>query len=313
VRTLLLAGLLFSPLADAQLSRQIEAIAARAHGRVGVACSVPGAPLDCNVNATEGLPMQSVYKFPIAIAVLHAIETGKFSLATRVEFRPSDLIAPDQGSPLRDAHPHAGVSVPVEELLRLAVSESDGVASDILLRTLGGAPVADAYIRSLGVPGIHIVDTEKTLGRVDRAQYRNDAQAQSLVALLRLVADHSPLTPQHTALLLGWMTESDTGPHRIKGLLPTGTVVAHKTGTSGSASLVSNVTNDCGLVTLPDGRRLAIAVLVADAHVPQPAREAVIAEIAAAIWQAAGQTSHIASHIGDAGSARNVTPGRKTQ
>ncbi len=288
--SVLLAGLLFSPLAHAQLGRQIEAIAAGAHGRVGVACSLPGTPLDCNVNATEGLPMQSVYKFPIAIAALHAVESGQFSLATKVEFRPSDLIAPDQGSPLRDAHPHAGVSVPVEELLRLAVEESDGVASDLLLRTLGGAPVADAYIRSLGIPDVHILDTEKTLGREARAQYRNNAQAQSLVALLRLVADHSPLTPQHTALLLGWMTESDTGPHRIKGLLPPGTIVAHKTGTSGSASLVSNVTNDCGLITLPDGRRLSIAVLVADSHVPQPVREAIIAQITQAVWEAAGKS-----------------------
>jgi beta-lactamase class A len=281
---MLTAVVICSP-AQAQLSAQIRAIAARAHGRVGVACSLPGTPLDCNVNASLGLPMQSVYKLPIAMAVLHTIETGRLSLMTKVPFREADLIAPDQGSPLQQAHPHGGVSVPVDELLRLAVSESDGVASDLLLRTLGGPPVADAYIRGLGISGIHIVDTEQTLGRVLQTQYRNAAEAQSLVALLRMLADRSPLNPQHTALLLGWMTASDTGPHRIKGLLPAGTVVAHKTGTSGTNSRVNNATNDVGLITLKDGRKLAIAVLVADSSEPQTVREAVIAEIAKAIWQ----------------------------
>jgi beta-lactamase class A len=275
--------------AQAQLSAQIRAIAARAHGRVGVACSLPGTPLDCNVNASAGLPMQSVYKLPIAMAVLHAIETGRLSLVTKVPFREADLIALDQGSPLQDAHPHGGVSVPVEQLLRLAVSQSDGAASDLLLRTLGGPSVADSYIRGLGISGIHIVDTEQTLGRDVQTQYRNDAQAQSLVALLRRLADHSPLNPQHTAQLLGWMTASDIGPHRIKGLLPAGTMVAHKTGTSGTNSRVANVTNDVGLITLKDGRKLAIAVLVADSGEPQTVREAVIAEITKAIWQAASR------------------------
>ncbi len=231
--------------------------------------------------------MQSVYKLPIAMAVLHAVEAGKFSLATKVWFLRSDLIAPDQASPLRDAHPHAGVSVTVDELLRLAVSESDGVASDILLRTVGGPRVADSYVQSLGIRGIHIEDTEKTLGRAVRAQYRNDAQAQSLVALLRLLADRSPLNPQHTSLLLRRMTESETGPHRIKGLLPAGTVVAHKTGTSGSQDRMHNATNDAGLITLPDGRRLALAVLIADSSESQSVREAVIAEIAQLVWKAA--------------------------
>jgi beta-lactamase class A len=276
-----------STCAQAQLRSEIRAIATRAHGRVGVACSLPGTPLDCNVNAGEGLPMQSVYKLPIAMAVLHAVETGQLSLVTKVPFLKSDLISPDQGSPLRDAHPQAGVSVPVEELLRLAVSESDGVASDILLRTVGGAPAVDAYVQSLGVHGMHIRDPEKTLGREVQAQYRNDAQAQSLVALLRLLADRSPLNAQHTALLLRWMTESGTGPHRIKGLLPAGTVVAHKTGTSGTNSRVNNATNDAGLITMKDGRKLAIVVLVTDSRESQAVRESVIAEIARTIWLAA--------------------------
>jgi beta-lactamase class A len=133
------------------LQHRVAEHAAAAGGLVGVACSLPGVKLDCNLNASVKLPMQSVYKLPIAMAILHAIENGKLALDQKVRFLPADLISPGQHSPLRDAHPRANVDVPVEELLRLAVSESDGVASDILLRIIGGPAVIDGYVRSLGI------------------------------------------------------------------------------------------------------------------------------------------------------------------
>jgi beta-lactamase class A len=273
--------------AHAQLSVDIARIAARAHGRVGVACSLPGRTLNCNFHAAEAFPMQSVYKLPIAMAALHAVEQGRYRLDQTVRFLPSDLIAPDQYSPLRDAHPHGNADVPFEDLLRLAVSQSDGVASDILLRVLGGPPAADAYIRSLGIEGIHIVDTEQTLGREEKLEDRDSAQPSDLVALLRMLADRSPLSPEHTQLLLGWMTESHTGDRRIRALLPPRTIVADKTGTSGTGRNFTNATNDVGLITLPDGRKLALAVMVADSATLASVREHVVAEIARAVWAAA--------------------------
>jgi beta-lactamase class A len=273
--------------AHAQLPAEIARIAAQAHGRVGVACSLPGQILDCNLRANEPFPMQSVYKLPIAMAILHAVEQRRLRLDQNIRFLPSDLISPDQYSPLRDAHPHGNVDVPLEDLLRLAVSESDGVASDILIRTVGGAGAVDAYVRSLGIGGVHIVDTEKVLGREVKLEDRDSAEPRALVALLRLLADRSPLTPEHTQLLLGWMTASHTGDHRIKALLPSGTVVADKTGTSGTGRNFTNATNDVGLITLPDGRRLALAVMVSDSAAPAAVRGQVIAQISRTIYAAA--------------------------
>ncbi len=127
-----LLGLFLSLLCNrlhAGLASDIERIAAQAHGRVGVACSLPGKSLDCNVNADAKLPMQSVYKLPIAVAVLHAVEQGKLSLPENVRFLPSDLISPGQHSPLRDRHPRGGAEVSIRELLRLAV-ENTGALLD---------------------------------------------------------------------------------------------------------------------------------------------------------------------------------------
>ncbi len=276
----------------AQLSRQIATVAARAQGRVGVSCSLPGTELDCDLNANVPLPMQSVYKLPIAMAALHVVEQGKLQLDQKLRFLPSDIQAPDEYSPLRDAHPQGNVDVPLQDLLQGMVMRSDNVASDIVLRTVGGPSVADAYVRSLGITGVQIRDSEKTLNNDERLQERNTAAPRALVELLRLLADRSPLTPEHTQLVLGWMTASHSGDTRIKALLPAGTIVADKTGTAGATRTVTDATNDAALITLPDGRKLALVVLIADATAPFAVREHVIAEIAQAVWQAATTAPH---------------------
>jgi len=279
--------LAFALSAHAQLSSDIARIAAQAHGRVGVACSLPGKALDCNLHSADPFPMQSVYKLPIVMAALHAVEQGGLRLDQQIRFLPSDLISPDQYSPLRDAHPHANVDVPVQELMRGAIVDSDGVASDVLMRTAGGPAAIDAYVRNLGIHGIHILDTEQTLGRDVKLEDRDSAEPRAMVALLRLLADHPPLSPEHTQLLLSWMTTTHTADHRIRALLPPGTVSADKTGTSGSGRNFTNATNDVALITLPSGQRLAIAIFVADSAAPEAAREHVIAAIARAIYGAA--------------------------
>jgi beta-lactamase class A len=281
----LVSGLLLAtPGFSGQLGQNIERIAARAHAVVGVSCSLPGLTLDCSFNADKKLPMQSVYKFPIALAVLHAVEQGQLSLGQPIQFLSTDVVRPGQHSPLRDLHPQGGVTVPVKELLHLAVSESDGTASDILLRVVGGPLVVDKYVRSLGVQGIAVLDSEKTIGKDVNAQYRNTSTPAAMVRLLRLLADDSPLSSDHTALLLRLMSQGGTSDSRIKGLLPPNTEVAHKTGTSGEDGGITHATNDVGLITMRNGKKLAIAVMIEDSPASEAIRERVIAQITKAVW-----------------------------
>jgi len=69
-----------STFAQQPLQQQIRAIAADAHGKVSVACSLPGSALNCDLNPRAHPPMQSVFKLPLTLTVLHQIEQGKFSL-----------------------------------------------------------------------------------------------------------------------------------------------------------------------------------------------------------------------------------------
>ena len=279
-------ALFFAPFAIAQtpLQRQIASIAEDAHGKVSVACSLPGTPLDCDLNPHAHPPMQSVFKFPLVLTVFHEVEQGKLSLDQPVRFLPSDRILPHAYSPLWDKYPNANVDVPLRELMRLAVSLSDNVAADILLRVIGGPPVVDRYIASLGVTGFHLRDGEDMLHYHLQMQYRNWFEPDGAVELLRVVADHTPLNAADTAQLEDWM---ENPSKRIGGDLPAGTRLAHKSGTSDVIKGKAAATNDIGLITLPDGKRLAIAVFVTDSTADDATRDRVIARITRAAYDAA--------------------------
>jgi beta-lactamase class A len=272
--------------AQTSLREQIATIAADAKGQVSVACSLPGVPLDCNYHADAHVPMQSVFKFPLAIAVLQQVEAGKLALDQPVRFLPSDRY-PGTHSPLQDAHPDANVDVPLRELLHLSVASSDNVATDILLRLIGGPAAVQRSLNGLGTPQLHVVDSEASMHDNEQRQYRNDATPLAMVGLLRRVADRSPLTPEHTALLNQWMEDPAASPKRIRGELPPGTVVAHKSGSSGTEKGMTAATNDVGLITLPEGRRLAIAIFITNSPRDTAALESVIAGIAKAVYDAA--------------------------
>jgi len=273
--------------AQTPLQEQIAGIAKDAKGTVSVACSLPGTKLDCDLHAHGHPPMQSTFKFPLAMAVLHEVEMGKFTLDQPIRFLKSDRSV--TYSPLQDEFPEADVDVSLRRLIQLSVESSDNSATDIELRLIGGPAVLQQYLDSLGLTAIHQQDSERTLHGDEKLQYRDYAEPAAMVALLRLLADHSPLNPEHTALLNTWMLETVTSPQRIKGLLPAGTPVAHKTGSSGEDFGMIPATNDVGLITLPDGRRLAIAIFVTDAHADQATCESVIARIARAAYDAALQ------------------------
>ena len=147
------------------------------------------------------------------------------------------------------------------------------------------------YLDSLGLHGFHVQDSERSLHDDERRQYRNYAEPAAFVQLLRMLADNSPLNHEHTQYLLGIMTASPSGPKRLRGLLPEGTQVAHKTGTSGYENGIAAATNDVGLIQLPDGRHLAIAVLVTDARADETSVEHAMAAIARACYDAAVKTT----------------------
>ncbi|HEX8636528.1 MAG TPA: class A beta-lactamase, subclass A2 [Pyrinomonadaceae bacterium] len=267
-----------------ELQKQIEQIATAAKGRVGVGATILETGETVSLLPGERFPMQSVYKVPIGMAVMKEIDAGQLKLDQKIRVEKSEFVRQGMHSPLRDKNPNGAADASVEELLRLSVSESDGTASDVLFRLAGGAEAIGKFLSESGVAEVVVADPEKVIGRDWETQYRNWASPNGAISLLRALHERRGLSESSRALLLKLLTEATTGPRRLKGLLPKGTVVAHKTGTSGTRNGITAATNDIGIINLPNGRHLAIAVFVSDAAADEATRERVIAEIAKAVW-----------------------------
>jgi beta-lactamase class A len=260
-----------------------DRIAAAAHGRVGAAAVIVETGETLEYHAGERFPMQSVYKFPIGMAVLHDVDAGRLRLDQEIRIAEADLLPQGFHSPIRDAHPQ-GVDLPLRDVLRFMVTESDGTASDVLLRLVGGPQRVAGYLHDLPVLDVTVATPERAMASDEGVQYRNWATPTGMASLLTAFYRGRGLSAESRDLLMRLLTETTTFPKRLKGLLPPGTIVAHKTGSSGTSHGLTRATNDVGLVTLPDGRHLAIAVFVSDSRAAADARDRVIAEFARAAW-----------------------------
>jgi beta-lactamase class A len=284
------------------LQKRVEEIASAAKGRVGVSAmvlddfqsnsSAQGSRKTRNwtisLNPDEHFPMQSVYKLPIGMAVMEQVDTGKIRLDQKVQVTKGDFIGESSHSPIRDRHPN-GVELTVSELMRWMLGESDGTASDVLMKLAGGHEAVQAYLTKLKVTDMVVLDTEKALAEDHSLQFRNWSTPEAALTLLRALYERRALSESATTYLLKTMTESKPGAKRLRGLLPAGTVVAHKTGTSGTENGVTAATNDIGIITLPSGKHVAIAVFVANSLADQATRESVIAKISKAIFDEVGK------------------------
>lgn len=269
-----------------ELTGRIQKITDEAKGRVGVDAVLIETGEGVSIEGSGRFPMQSVYKFPIAMAVLKQVDDGKLKLDQKVRIEKDEYVRAGMHSPLRDKNPN-GAEVTLQELIRLSVAESDGTASDVLVRLAGGAGPIQEYLTGISVGEVIVANTEKEIGQDWETQYRNWATPEGSTGLLRALYEKRGISEQNQVLLIKFMTESKPGAKRLKGLLPAGTPVAHKTGTSGTnKDGITAATNDIGIITMPNGKHLAIAVFVSDSPADEATREAVIAKIAKAAWDA---------------------------
>ncbi len=267
----------------AKLRQEIRNIAAAAKGITGVAMILIEDSDTLSYNGNARMVMQSVMKFPIALTVLNQVDHGKLKMDQQLFITKNDL--PKTYSPLRDKYPEGNVSVSIGELLKYSVSFSDNNACDILLKKIGGTKAVTDYLTEIKIQGISINASESQMGANWQAQYTNWCRPVDMAHLLTLFFNGDALTTTSTIFLMKIMQETQTGPKRIKNSLPSRTIVAHKTGTSGTNQEgLSPATNDIAIISLPDGKHLALAVFVCNSKADLSVREEVIANISKAAW-----------------------------
>jgi beta-lactamase class A len=292
------------------LQREMARLARVAGGTVGATAIHLETGRRVSINGGERFPMASTFKVPIAVQLLDRVDRGEVRLEDMIEIKPKDL-HPGSGT-LTDLFNKPGLALSVRNLLELMLLISDNSATDITLRLAGGAQAVTGRMRALGIEGISVdrstaqliadwvgvtdlppedqwtpaliamkyaaVKPEERAAAARRfdADPRDTSTPDAMAELLARIFRKDLLKQQSADLLLDILRRCRTGEARLRGILPEGTVVAHKTGTIGGS------TNDVGIITLPDGAHVAIAVFVKSSEKETSARERAIAEIARA-------------------------------
>jgi len=266
------------------LKKKIEAISKDAKGIVGVGIMDLTSRETILINEKHKFPMQSVFKFPLGMTVLDQVDKGKLTLDQKIHITKEDL-NPDTWSPLQKKYPEGNVDVTIEELLSYTVSNSDNNTCDILFKLVGGPDKVQDYMRELGIKEMNIVATEAGMSKGWNVQYTNWCRPSAMLKLLDVFYQGKNLSKTSSDFLWKIMTETTTGPNKMKGLLPAGAKVAHKTGASGTNDKgIMAATNDVGIMTLPNSKQIAVVVYVSDTPVDEKTRDGVIAQIAKAAW-----------------------------
>lgn len=269
---------------EQELAQRLKVICDGAQGTVGLSVVHIESGNSISVNGKSRLPLYSVFKLPLAIAVLKHVEENRLQLDQKIHVTPAEIVP---GTPENTALWQNPVDFTIEELIGFSISRSDNTSTDKLLELVGGPLKVTERMRSLGFENldIHFSIAEYVKSR----QNPNTGAAEDLANLLAQLHQGKILPPASRDVLIGSMQRAVTGMHRLRGDLPSGTVVADKTGSGerDAATGVTKATNDVGIITLPAGRgHLAVAVLVSESRLPFAAQEKLIAELARAAYDA---------------------------
>ncbi|MBD8347379.1 class A beta-lactamase, subclass A2 [Dysgonomonas sp. HGC4] len=267
-----------------ELRKNIQSIIENKNATVGVAIIFNGKDT-LTVNNQYRYPTMSVYKFHQALAVLDNLNRRNLPLDQQIYVSKAAL-QPDTHSPLREARPEGNFYMPIKELLQYSVSQSDNNACDILFDFLGGPNYVEKYIKSLGIMQIAITATEQEMHDDPNKQYANWTTPYAAVELLEKFKQQDNWFPsQSKSLLWDALVETSTGKDKIKGLLPSGTVVGHKTGNSfRNEQGLKAADNDLGFIELPNGKQLSIAVFIVNSMEDDKTNAAIIAQISKAAY-----------------------------
>ncbi|KUJ53419.1 CGA/CIA family class A beta-lactamase [Chryseobacterium sp. JAH] len=269
---------------NSALEQKINSIIKDKKATVGI--SVLGIENDFkyNKNSDKKLPMQSVFKFHIAAAVLDFVEKRKLSLDQKIVLDKSNLLE-NTWSPLRDKYPNGNAGIPLSEILELTVAKSDNNGCDIMLKLLGGPKTVQKFMDSKGVKGFQIKYNEAEMHRNWNVQYENYSTTQSAVDVLKKFYEGKLLSRKSTDNLMKVMLSTSTGLNKMVEQLPKSTPVARKTGASGKNDAgLTGAENEIAIVTLPNGKHYAIAVFVSNSIESDAVNCKIVSDISKAVW-----------------------------
>ncbi|MBL3827130.1 MULTISPECIES: class A beta-lactamase [unclassified Marinobacter] len=289
--------------------QKLEKLSEGLVGRLGVAAQEIGSGVSVTVNGDESFVMASTYKVAIAVALLDRVDQGQIKLSDLIDLPQEEMVVGTNA--IAETYVHPGVQFSVANLIEVMITESDNTATDFSLELAGGPEAVTKKLRSLGITDQRVDRSTSEIlrdfyGLPDKAYFpvvtkavaddpslllkmtqpnmafekdpRDHSTPKAMLQLLLAIDAGTAMSAESSKFLLGVMSRTRTGAGRLKGLLPKGAPVAHKTGTIGG------VANDVGFITLPDGRRFAIAVFTNSSTTSTADQDRAIAEISRSLY-----------------------------
>jgi beta-lactamase class A len=304
-----------APEAPAELQAHLDQLARDYGEEVGIAVTDVSAGWTAGVDHDRPYPQQSVSKLWVAIALMRAVDDGELDVNGWVTMTDADRSVFFQ--PIVANYRQGAYVTPITDLLYRALVESDNAANDRLMREMGGPEGVRAALEDMGLNEVKVGAYERDLQSLTAglawqpaygfgrnfqnarealpmevrvaaadayvAEPLDGASPAAITAALASLSRGELLSPDSTARILGLMTAARTGPRRLKGGLPEGWAIAHKTGTGQDFQGASLGINDVGLLTAPDGRTYAVAVMMRRTRHGVPARLAFMQSVSRAV------------------------------
>lgn len=273
------------------LRTTLRNIAASSPGEVGIALLTDRGDTIL-INNEAKYPLMSVFKLHQAIALCDLFEKRGTSLDTVVEI-PASRLNPDTWSPMLKDHPGGNIRLSVKDLLRYTLIQSDNNASNYMFETLCSVAATDSFVATL-IPreSFRLEVSEAEMWDDHSRCYLNRSSPLGAALLIGRLFNDSSLIPANRRFICRTLGECLTGTDRIVAPLADkeGVAVAHKTGSGfREESGLLSAHNDVAVVTLPDGSRYTLAVLVKDFRGSESQAAEVIAGISAAVYSALTQ------------------------
>jgi beta-lactamase class A len=297
------------------ISGRIDSLGRSFNGQVGIAVRSIDEGWETGWKDDDLYPQQSVSKLWVSITALDAVDRGRVGLDDKVRLMRSDLTVFHQ--PIRELILGGGYTTTLADLMVRAITTSDNTANDKLMRSVGGVQAVRSMIARKHLGAIRFYNGERALqsriaglawspsysmgnaffeardalpkavrrsafNRYIEHPYDGAAPGAIVDALARLKRGEL-LSPASTQRLLDIMAHTHTGPNRLKGGLEPGWTLSHKTGTGQELDGIQAGYNDIGILSAPDGRSYAVAVMIKKTSTPLPVRMVLMNNVVQAV------------------------------
>lgn len=230
------------------------------------------------INADDHFPMQSVYKFPIALATLNYADKNGIAL-TDTMIIEERYLNNKTWSPIRKKYPEGDVELPLSEIIYETVAWSDNNGSDFLLKMIGGPDSAMCYMRNNGFENIQIRNYESEIQADWQTQFVNYTTPRAIITLLKAFYQKQLLKNEFFEFL--WQVMTDTSTGSIRNYIPDCSLIARKTGSSGQNSKgVTAALNDVGIWRITSDRTLFYTIFITESTESPETNAEIIAQIA---------------------------------